>query len=89
MAGEVEAVVSLSKGIEIGTNLRMSQVVAEVLPDVAAGVLTGPNLAREVAAGHPAACVVALPDEDLAVPGPGPGAHEDVPGLHRHRRRRL
>jgi glycerol-3-phosphate dehydrogenase (NAD(P)+) len=66
LAGNIEAVVSLSKGIEIGSNLRMSQVVAEVLPDVAAGVLTGPNLAREVAAGHPAACVVALPDEDLA-----------------------
>jgi glycerol-3-phosphate dehydrogenase (NAD(P)+) len=44
----------------------MSQVVAEVLPDVAAGVLTGPNLAREVAEGHPAACVVALPDEALS-----------------------
>ena len=29
-------------------------------------MLTGPNLAREVALGHPAACVVALPDEDLA-----------------------
>lgn len=65
-AGGVEAVVSLAKGIEIGSNLRMSEVVGEVLPDVAAGVLTGPNLAREVAAGHPAACVVALPDEDLA-----------------------
>jgi glycerol-3-phosphate dehydrogenase (NAD(P)+) len=65
-AGGVEAVVSLAKGIEIGTNLRMSQVVAEVLPDVPAGVLTGPNLAREVAQGHPAACVVALPDESLA-----------------------
>jgi glycerol-3-phosphate dehydrogenase (NAD(P)+) len=64
-AGNLEAVVSLAKGIEIGSNLRMSQVVAEVLPDVAAGVLTGPNLASEVAAGHPAACVVALPDEDL------------------------
>src|SRR4029077_20045486 len=32
LAGNVEAVVSLSKGIEIGTNLRMSQVVAELLP---------------------------------------------------------
>jgi len=62
----VEAVVSLAKGIETGTNLRMSQVVAEVLPGVPAGVLTGPNLAREVALGHPAACVVALPDEELA-----------------------
>ncbi len=65
-AGAIQAVVSLAKGIEIGTNLRMSQVVAEVLPGVPAGVLTGPNLAREVAQGHPAACVVALPDEDLA-----------------------
>jgi len=65
-AGGVEAVVSLAKGIETGTNLRMSQVVAEVLPGVPAGVLTGPNLAREVALGHPAACVVALPDEALA-----------------------
>ncbi len=65
-AGDVEAVVSLSKGIEIGTNLRMSQVVAEVLPGAPAGVLTGPNLAREVAQGHPAASVVALADEDMA-----------------------
>jgi glycerol-3-phosphate dehydrogenase (NAD(P)+) len=66
LAGSVEAVVSLSKGIEMGTNLRMSQVAAEVLPDVPAGVLTGPNLAREVAEGQPAASVVALPDEELA-----------------------
>ena len=66
LAGGIEAVVSLAKGIEMGTNLRMSQVVAEVLPGVPAGVLTGPNLAREVAQGHPAACVVALSDEALA-----------------------
>jgi glycerol-3-phosphate dehydrogenase (NAD(P)+) len=66
LGGAIEAVVSLAKGIEMGTNLRMSQVVAEVLPGVPAGVLTGPNLAREVAQGHPAACVVALPDEVLA-----------------------
>ena len=62
----IEAVVSLAKGIEMETNLRMSQVVGEVLPGVPAGVLTGPNLAREVAQGHPAACVVALVDETLA-----------------------
>ncbi len=65
-AGSLEAVVSLAKGIEAGTNLRMSQVVAEVLPGLPAGVLTGPNLAMEVAQGHPAACVVALPHEELA-----------------------
>jgi glycerol-3-phosphate dehydrogenase (NAD(P)+) len=62
LAARVEAVVSLAKGIEMGTNLRMSQVVNEVLPGVPAGVLTGPTLAREVAQGHPSACVVALPD---------------------------
>ncbi len=65
-AAEVEAIVSLSKGIENGTNLRMSEVVAQVLPGYPAGVLTGPNLAREVAEGQPAASVVALPDETLA-----------------------
>jgi glycerol-3-phosphate dehydrogenase (NAD(P)+) len=65
-AGRVEAVVSLAKGLESGTMLRMSEVVAEVLPGVAAGVLTGPNLAAEVAQGHPAACVVALPGEAMA-----------------------
>jgi len=63
---DVEAVISLSKGIETGTNLRMSEVIAQVLPGVPAGVLTGPNLAREVAEGQPAASVVALPDEALA-----------------------
>jgi glycerol-3-phosphate dehydrogenase (NAD(P)+) len=65
-AADVEAVISLSKGIESGTNLRMSEVVGQVLPAVSAGVLTGPNLAREVAEGQPAASVVALPDEALA-----------------------
>lgn len=66
LAGNIDAVVSLAKGIETESNLRMSQVIGEVLPGVAAGVLTGPNLAREVAQGHPAACVVALADEVLA-----------------------
>ncbi len=60
------AVISLAKGIEVGTNLRMSEVVGQVLPGHPAGVLTGPNLAREVAEGQPAATVVALPDEALA-----------------------
>lgn len=59
-------VVSLAKGIEAETNLRMSEVIAEVLPGRHAGVLCGPNLAHEVAAGQPAATVVALPDEELA-----------------------
>ncbi len=59
-------VISLSKGIEQGTLLRMTEVTMEVLdghPADVVGVLSGPNLAREVAAGQPAATVVALPSE--------------------------
>ncbi len=61
--------VSLSKGIEQGTLLRMTQVIGEVLahqPPNSIGVLTGPNLAAEVAAGQPAASVIAMEDEALA-----------------------
>ncbi|MCU1373181.1 MAG: hypothetical protein JWO68_467 [Actinomycetia bacterium] len=60
-------IVSLSKGLEQGTLLRMTQVVNEVLPDHPAGALTGPNLAREIMAGHPAAAVMAFADERIAV----------------------
>jgi glycerol-3-phosphate dehydrogenase (NAD(P)+) len=63
------AVISLSKGVEQETNLRMTEVVAEVLSGHDAGrigVLTGPNLAREVASGQPTATVVAVGDEAVA-----------------------
>jgi glycerol-3-phosphate dehydrogenase (NAD(P)+) len=60
-------VVSLSKGLEQGTRLRMSEIVNELLPGHPAGVLTGPNLAREIAAGQPAAAVMAFADERIAV----------------------
>ena len=60
------AIVSLAKGIEQGSDLRMSEIAAEVAPGHPAGVLTGPNLAGEVARGQPAASVVALADEGLA-----------------------
>ena len=56
-------VFSLSKGIEDGTALRMSQVIAELVPQAVPGVVTGPNLAREIALGQPAACLVACEDE--------------------------
>src|SRR5579862_6983489 len=59
-------VLSLAKGLEQGTHLRMTQVVAEVAPGHPAGVLSGPNLAREIVAGQPAATVVAIGDEDVA-----------------------
>ncbi|MCV7316096.1 NAD(P)H-dependent glycerol-3-phosphate dehydrogenase [Mycolicibacillus parakoreensis] len=59
-------VVSLVKGLEQGTNLRMSQIVEEVLPGHPAGILAGPNIAREVAEGYAAAAVLAMPDQHLA-----------------------
>jgi glycerol-3-phosphate dehydrogenase (NAD(P)+) len=65
--GPGRTLVILTKGIEVGTNYRMSQIVSEVLPGTPAGVLTGPNLAREVAEGQPAASVIALADETQAV----------------------
>ena len=57
---------SLAKGLEQGTQLRMTELIAQVLPGHPAGVLTGPNLAREVVAGQPAATVVAMTDEAIA-----------------------
>ena len=62
-------VISLSKGVEQGSLRRMTEVVDEVLSSHDAGqvgVLTGPNLAREVAAGQPAASVVAVRDAEAA-----------------------
>jgi glycerol-3-phosphate dehydrogenase (NAD(P)+) len=67
--GAEAAIVSLAKGIEQGTLRRMTEVIAEELADHdpdRIGVLTGPNLAREVAAGQPTASVVAVPDAGVA-----------------------
>jgi glycerol-3-phosphate dehydrogenase (NAD(P)+) len=58
-------VVSLSKGFEEGSLLRMTEVIKEVLPGHPAASLTGPNIAREIMAGQAAASVIAT--EDLAV----------------------
>jgi glycerol-3-phosphate dehydrogenase (NAD(P)+) len=60
-------VVSLAKGVEQGSLQRMTEVVEEVLGGHPRGVLTGPNLAKEVLAGFPAASVVAMTDDDVAV----------------------
>ncbi|HJC61645.1 MAG TPA: NAD(P)-dependent glycerol-3-phosphate dehydrogenase [Candidatus Dietzia intestinigallinarum] len=61
-------VISLAKGIETGTLKRISEVVSEVagLTDGQIAVLSGPNLAREVAEGQPAATVIACSDEERA-----------------------
>ena len=59
-------VVSLAKGLEPGSHLRMTEVVKDVLPDHPAGVLTGPNLAREIMAGYAAASVIAFERVEIA-----------------------
>jgi glycerol-3-phosphate dehydrogenase (NAD(P)+) len=59
-------VVSLAKGLEQGSRLRMSQVVHEVMPGHPVAVLTGPNLAKEILAGQAAAAVVAMADDFIA-----------------------
>jgi glycerol-3-phosphate dehydrogenase (NAD(P)+) len=59
-------VLSLAKGLEQGTHLRMTEVIAQEVPGHPAGVLTGPNLAREIVVGQPAATVVAMADQDVA-----------------------
>lgn len=68
LIGPDASLVSLAKGIEHSSGLRMSQLVSEVadVPSERVAVLTGPNLAREVAQGQPAATVVACTDMDRA-----------------------
>lgn len=64
-ARRLQLFISLVKGLEIGTHLRPSEVMAQVLPGVNVATLTGPTNAAEVARGLPAAMV-------LAVKTPGP-----------------
>ena len=58
-------VVSLAKGFERDSLLRMTELIRDVLPGHPAAALTGPNLAKEIMAGQAAASVIAT--EDLAV----------------------
>lgn len=60
------SLLSVVKGIEQGTHLRMSEVIDEELPGRRVAALSGPNLAREIAAGLPAVSVVASADAELA-----------------------
>jgi glycerol-3-phosphate dehydrogenase (NAD(P)+) len=59
-------IVSLTKGVEQQTLKRMTEVIDDVVSEHPRGVLTGPNLAKEVMAGWPAASVVAIEDEGIA-----------------------
>ncbi|WUT01783.1 NAD(P)-dependent glycerol-3-phosphate dehydrogenase (plasmid) [Streptomyces sp. NBC_00708] len=66
--GPSTVIVSLMKGIELGTGLRASQVIMDVtgLPQERVAVLSGPNLAREIMAGQPAAATIACTNEQVA-----------------------
>ncbi len=56
-------IVSLSKGLELSTGMRMTEVINQELPEHPRGVLTGPNLAREIMSGYAAASVMAMEDQ--------------------------
>jgi glycerol-3-phosphate dehydrogenase (NAD(P)+) len=62
-------IISASKGIEISTLKRMTEIIAEELPGIASriGTLSGPNLSREVAEEKPTAAVVAAFNHQTAV----------------------
>ena len=66
--GDTAPVVSLMKGVELGTTKRMSEVIAEVggVDPRRIVVLSGPNLAGEIAQKQPAASVLACVDEAVA-----------------------
>lgn len=59
-------VVTLAKGLEPTSRKRMSEVTADEMPGHPVAVLTGPNLAKEILSGQPAASVVAIDDEVIA-----------------------
>ncbi len=59
-------IVSLAKGLEIGSKMRMTEVIEQEMPGHPAGVLTGPNLAKEIHFGKAAAAVIAMVDDTLS-----------------------
>ncbi len=86
----VSIVVSLAKGLELGTHLRPSEVIAESLPGLRVGALTGPTNAGEVARGLPAAMVLAAATQaawveavQSAISGPTLRVYtsDDLPGV--------
>jgi glycerol-3-phosphate dehydrogenase (NAD(P)+) len=60
---------SVAKGLEQHSLLRMTQVITDVMPAAKPriGALSGPNLAHEIARGLPASCVIASEDEDVSL----------------------
>ena len=62
---QVPALMSCSKGLEIGSFKRFSEILAEYQPEASLAALSGPNLAKEIATGLPAAATLASYDEDF------------------------
>src|SRR5712691_781142 len=67
--GNDTLLVSASKGIEISSLMRMTEVIGEEIPSAFGRIaaLSGPNMSREVAEGKPTAAVVAAHEEAIAV----------------------
>ena len=67
--GTETLLVSASKGIEVDTLKRMTEIIAEEIPEARSRIaaLSGPNISREVAEGKPTAAVVAAQEQDVAV----------------------
>ena len=84
------AVVSLMKGVELGTTKRMSEVIAEVggVETERIVIVSGPNLAREIAVKQPAASVVASASAQMAELVAGGLRGALLPPVHGIRRRR-
>ncbi len=63
------AIVSLAKGLELDTHLRVDEIIAQAsgAPHERIAVMSGPNLSREIAEHNPTATVVASVDADLAI----------------------
>lgn len=59
-------IVSLTKGVEQGTMMRMTEIISMSFPGHPVGVLSGPNLAKEVMLGYPAGTLLAFNDETIA-----------------------
>jgi glycerol-3-phosphate dehydrogenase (NAD(P)+) len=59
-------VLSLSKGLEIATGKRVSEIISEAWNEPRVATLSGPTFASEIAAGLPAICTIAAQDEELA-----------------------
>ena len=62
-----QLIISLAKGLELGTHLRPSEVLAETFPDCPVGSLSGPTNAHGVARGDPSAMVLAVSGNTRAV----------------------